>query len=91
MKIFEKMPEPIIAAFKFSDNVIWWMMSEGLIHVRHLANVVHVENEAMDLVGNLSLGFAFSRGFFCHELPNLREFRKDVGEEFLAHVIDFTG
>jgi hypothetical protein len=85
MEIFEQMPKTIIAAFEFSDNVIRRMVPERLIHVRHLADVVHVENKAVDLVGNFSFGLTFCRGLLCHELADLREFRKDVREEFLGH------
>jgi hypothetical protein len=85
MEIFEEVPKAIIAAFEFADNVIWWVVSEGLVHVGHLADIVHVKNEAMDLVGDFSFGLALSRGFLCHELPDLGEFGEDVGEEFLGH------
>jgi hypothetical protein len=85
MEIFEKMPKAVIAAFEFSDNVIRRMVPERLVHVRHFAYVVHVKDEAMDLVRDFSLGFTFCRGFLCHELADLRELGENVGKEFFAH------
>jgi hypothetical protein len=85
VEVFKKMAKAIVAALEFANYIHRRRMPEDLVHIGDFANIVHIEDESMDLIRDFRFGFAGMRGLFGKKLTNLRQLRKDVSKKFLGH------